>query len=75
MSATHSQATGPSRDGDIIEQPIFEAVGGYSRIYDQERYRSLFSVCIQRNGKTKPVGVCVAFSDVVGRFTNENSTR
>lgn len=53
---------------------VFGAAGNESRIYDNDRYRSMVAVPIKVDGLDKPWGVVTATNDRVGHFSTKVPT-
>jgi hypothetical protein len=66
------------RDGELVNEDVateevFQGKGDLARNYDKARYRGTASICIPDvNDGGPPVGVLVATSSKVGRYTQAN---
>ncbi|WP_024519358.1 GAF domain-containing protein [Bradyrhizobium sp. Tv2a-2] len=65
------------RDGelltdDVASQEVFQGVGDQQREYDRATYRGVASICVPDVNDGRPIGVLVATSSRVGRFTQGN---
>lgn len=65
------------RDGelvtdDVASQEVFQGTGEQFRSYDKLRYRGVASICIPDVTDDHPIGILVATSSRVGRFSPVN---
>jgi putative methionine-R-sulfoxide reductase with GAF domain len=67
------QRDGELVNDDVATEEVFQGKGELARNYDRTRYRGTASICIPdvNDGRT-PIGVLVATSSRVGRYTQAN---
>jgi hypothetical protein len=67
------QREGELVNDDVAAEEVFQGKGDLNRDYDRTRYRGTASICIPDvNDGRPPVGVLVATSSRVGRYTQSN---
>jgi hypothetical protein len=67
------QREGELVNDDVATEEVFQGKGDLARDYDRTRYRGTASICIPDvNDGRPPIGVLVATSSRVGRYTQAN---
>jgi len=67
------QRDGELVNDDVARDEVFQGKGELNRDYDKTRYRGTASICIPDvNDDRPPIGVLVATSSKVGRYTQAN---
>jgi hypothetical protein len=66
------QRAGELVNADVASEEVFQGVGDLHRDYDAVRYRGTASICIPDVNEGQPIGVLVATSSKVGRYTQAN---
>ena len=66
------QRNGELVNDDVARDEVFQGKGELNRDYDKVRYRGTASICIPDINGGPPIGVLVATSSTVGRYTQAN---
>lgn len=67
------QRAGELVNADVATEEVFQGIGELHRDYDAVRYRGTASICIPDvSNEGQPIGVLVATSSKVGRYTQAN---
>lgn len=66
------QREGELLTDDAASQEVFQGKGDLLRDYDRVRYRGIASICIPDVNEARAIGVLVATSNKVGRYSQSN---